>query len=101
MLLEIGVAIGLAQLPFGEVIGKAQRHVAARAGEDVEQQAKALGTAGNVVEHDARAVLGAQHRLGGEPDILLPARARDLAHLAQPLGIGEPFAQIVIGDVAP
>ncbi len=96
--LQIGLAIGLAQLPFVQVVGKAHRHVAARAGEDVEEHAETLGAARDVVEHDARAVLGAQDRLGGEPDILLPRRARDIAHLAQTPRIVEPLAQIVILD---
>ena len=97
--LEIGVAIGLAQLPFAQVIRKAESHVAARAGEDVEQQPKTLGTAGDVVEHHAGAVLGAQDRLRGEPDVLLPGRANDMADLAQALGMLEPLAQVVIGDM--
>ena len=78
LILEIGFAIGVAQFPFGQMIGKAERHVAARAGEHVEQHAKALRAAGDIVEHDTGAVLGAQHRFGGEPDILLPAWRRRL-----------------------
>ena len=97
--LQIGLAIGVAELPFGQMIGKAERHVAAGAGEHVEQHAKALRAAGHLVEHHAGAVLRAQDRLGGEPDVLLPARALDVAHLAEPLGMREPFAQIVVGDV--
>jgi hypothetical protein len=100
LLLQIGLAVGVAELPFAEVIGKAERHVAARAGEHVEQQAKALRAARDVLEHHARAVLGPQHRLGGEPDVLLAVRALDRAHLAQTLGHRQPFAQIVVGDIA-
>ena len=100
LLLEIGFAIGVAELPFGEVIGKAERHVATRAGEHVQQQPKALGTIGDVLEHDARSVFGPQHRLGCKPDVLLAIGALDRAHLAQPLGERKPFAQIVIRDIA-
>ena len=100
LLLQIGFAIGVAELPLGEMIGKAERHVAARAGEHVQQQPEALGAARDVLEHDAGAVLRAQHRLGGEPDILLAVGALDGADLAQALGHREPFAQIVVGDVA-
>jgi len=81
------------------VIRKAERHVAARAGEDVEQQPKSLGTARDIVEHHAGAVLGAQDRLGSEADVLLPGRALDVADLAQALGMIEPLAQVVIGDM--
>ena len=42
-LLQIRLAIGVAQLPLGQVVGKAERHVAADAGEHVEQQTEALG----------------------------------------------------------
>ena len=59
----------------------------------------ALRAAGHIVEHDAGAVLGAQDRFGGEADVFLPARALDGAHFAEPFGMREPFAQIVIGDV--
>ncbi len=97
--LEIGLAIGLAQLPFAQVVRKAEGHVAARAGEDVEQQPKALGAARDVVEHHAGAVLGTQDRLRGEADVLLPGRALDVADLAQALGMIEPPAQVVIGDM--
>ena len=84
-LLQIGLAIGVAQLPFGQVVGKAERHVAADAGEHVEQQPEALGRAGHLVEHHAGPVLGAQDRFGGEPDVLLPGRALDVPDLAEPL----------------
>ena len=97
---QVGFAIGVAQLPLGQFVGKAERHVAARAGEHVHQQPAALGAARDVLEHHARAVLGAQHRFGGKPDVLLAVGALDGADLAQPLGHGEPFAQVVIGDVA-
>ena len=99
LLLEIGLAERVAQLPFAEMIGEAERHVAADAGEHVEQHAKALRAARHLVEHHAGAVLLAQDRLGGKPDVLLPARALDVAHLAEQLGAGQPLAQIVIGDV--
>ena len=59
-----------------------------------------FGQPGNILEHDAGAVLRAQHRLGGEPDILLAIGALDGADLAEALGHRQPFAQIVIGDVA-
>ena len=100
LLLQVGLAEAVGQLPFGQVIGKAERHVAADAGEHVEQHAEALGAARDVVEHHAGAVLGAQDRLGGEPDVLLPVRALDVAHLAEQLGAREPFAQVVVGDGA-
>ena len=80
------------------MIGKAQRHVAADAGEHVEQHAKALRRARHLVEHHAGAVLLAQDRLGGEADVLLPARALHVPHLAEQFGAGEPLAQIVVGD---
>ncbi len=96
--LQIGFAIAVAQLPFAQVIGKSERHVAARAGKHVEQHAKAFRAAGDVVEHHAGPVLVAQDRLGGEPDILLPACAADIADLAELLGGRQPFAQIVVGD---
>ena len=99
LLLEIGLAEGVAQFPFGQMVGKAERHVAADAGEHVEQHAKALRAARHVVEHHAGAVLLAQDRLGGEPDVLLPARALDVADLAEQFGAREPFAQVVVGDV--
>ena len=59
---------------------------------------KPLGAAGDVVEYHARPILVAQDRLGGEPDILLPAGAVDVADLAERLGSRKPFAQIVVGD---
>ena len=98
--LQVCLAIGFAQLPLGEMIGEAERHVAALAGKHVEQETMTLRTAGDVLEHHARAVLRPQHRLGGEADILLAARALDGADLAQALGHDEPFAQIVVGDGA-
>src|SRR5262249_11665954 len=97
---QIGLAIGVAQLPFTEVIGKAERHVAALAGKHVHEQAKAFWTARDVLEHDAGAVLGAQHRLGSESDVLFAVCALDGADLAEALGHGEPFTQVVVGDVA-
>ena len=96
--LQIGLAEGVAELPLGQVVGEAERHVAADAGEHVEQHAKALGAARHLVEHHAGAVLLAQDRLGGEADVLLPARALDVADLAEQLGAREPFAQVVVGD---
>ena len=98
-ILQIGFAIGVAQLPFGEMVGEAERHVAAHAGEHVEQQPEALGRARHLVEHHAGAVLGAQDRLRDQPDVLLPGRALEVLHLAEPLGGAEPLAQVVIGDV--
>src|SRR5207249_10535634 len=65
----------------------------------VHEQARAFGAAGDVLEHHARPVLGAQHRFGGEPDVLLAIGALDGAHLAQSLRHREPFAQIVVGDI--
>ena len=97
-LFEIGVAIGLAQLPFGELVRKAERHVAAGAREHVQEQAEPLGAAGNVVEHDAGAILGAQDRFRREADVLLPGGAAHGADLAELIGQREPFAQVVIGD---
>jgi len=82
------------------MVGKTERHVATRAGEHIHEQAKALRAARDVLKHDARAMLGAQHRFGGEPDILLAASALDGADLVKPLGERKPFAQIVIGDIA-
>ena len=98
-LLEIGLAIGVAELPLGQVIGEAEGHVAPFASEHVEQHAKALRAAGHVLEHHAGAVLGAQDRLGGEPDILLPGCAAHDLHLAKPPRQREPFAQVVIVDM--
>src|SRR5215813_11293325 len=82
------------------MIGKAESHVAPRAGEHVHQQAKARRTPVDVLEHDARPVLGSQNCFSGEPDILLPVGAAHYTHFAEPLGLGEPFAQIVIGDAS-
>jgi hypothetical protein len=92
------LTIGVAQLPFRQMVGEAERHVAPRSGEHVHQQTKARRTAVDVLEHDARPVLGAQNRLSSEPDILLPVGAAHHTHFAEPLGFREPFAQIVIGD---
>src|SRR5262249_61687538 len=86
LLLQIGLAVGVAELPFAQVIGKAERHVAARAGEHVEPEAEAIRAAWDVLEHHAWAVLRPQHRLGGEPDVLLAVSALNRAHLAQPFG---------------
>ena len=102
---QIGFAIGVAQFPLAEMVGKAERHVAADAGEHVEQQPEALGRTRYLVEHHAGAVLGAQDRLRHQPDVLLPGCALEVLHLAEPLGMREPLAQVVIidvgGDVAP
>src|SRR5262249_20126771 len=100
LLLQISFTVGVAQLPFSEVVGKAERHVAARAREHVQQQAEAFRTTRDVLEHDAGAVLRAQHRLGSKPDLLLAVRAFDGADLAEALGHRKPFAQVVVGDVA-
>ena len=98
-LLEICGAIRVRHLPLGQMIGQPQRHVAALASEHVEQQAEPFGAARHLVEHDAGPLLGAQNRLGGESDILLPRRALDVAHLPHPLGKLQPLAQVVVGDV--
>ncbi len=98
-ILEIGLAIGVGELPFGQVIRKSEGQVAPLAGEHVEQHAEALRAAGHVLEHDAGAVLGAQDGLGGEPDILLPGCAAHDLHLTKPLRERDPLAQVVIGDV--
>jgi hypothetical protein len=82
------------------VIGKAERHVATLAREHVHEQAKAFWAARDVLEHDAGAVLGAQHRLGGKSDVFLAVCALDRADLAEALGHRQPFAQIVIGNIA-
>ena len=42
----------------------------------------------------------AQHRLGGKPDVLLAVCSFDGADLAEALGHREPFAQVVVGDIA-
>ena len=97
---EIGFAIGVGELPLGQMIGKAERHVAARAGKHVHQDAEALRTPGDFVEHDAGAVLGAQDRFRGKADVLLPGCTLDVAHLAQAFGMDEPLAQVVIADLA-
>src|SRR5215469_5871570 len=80
------------------MVGEAECHVAARAGEHVHQQAKARRRTVDILEHDARPVFGAQNCFGSEPDILLPVGVVHRTHFAEPLGFGEPFAQIVIGD---
>ena len=100
LLLQVSLAVRVAQLPLGEVLGKTERHVATGAGKHVEQQPEALRAALDILEHHAGAVFRAQHRFGGEPDVLLAIGALDGADLAQALGHREPFAQIVIGDVA-
>jgi hypothetical protein len=100
LVLQISLAVGVAQLPLGEVLGKTERHVATGAGKHVEEQTEALRAAGDILEHHAWAVFRAQHRFGGEPDVLLAIGALDGADLAQALRHGEPFAQIVVGDVA-
>ena len=51
------------------------------------------------IEHDARSVFGAQDRLSDQPDVFLPGRALQVLHLAEPLGMGEPVAQVVVVDV--
>src|SRR5262249_57133624 len=68
--------------------------------EHVRQQAEAFRTTWDALEHDAGAVLRAQHRLGGKPDLLLAVCPFDGADLAQALGYREPFAQVVVGDIA-
>src|SRR5262249_442601 len=100
LLLEIGFAIGVAELPFGEVIGKAERHVAARPGKHVQQEAKALRATRDVLKYHAGSVLRPQYRPGRSPDVLLAIGAVDRAHFTQPLGEGKPLSQIVVGDVS-
>src|SRR5262249_14052081 len=51
-------------------------------------------------EHDAGAMLRAQHCLGGKPDVLLAVCPFDGADLAEALGHREPFAQVIVGDIA-
>ena len=97
---EIGLAIGVRELPLGQMIGEAERHVAASAGKHVHQDAETFRTPGNFVEHDAGPVLGAQDRFRGKADVLLPGGALDVAHLAQALGMDEPLAQVVVADLA-
>src|SRR5712692_1722721 len=82
------------------MVGEAERHVAAGAGEHIEEKTNPSGTAGNVVEHDARAVVRAQHDLRSEPDILLPARSMHGANFAETLGEGQPLSQVVERDLA-
>jgi hypothetical protein len=50
------------------------------------KQPKARRTAVDILEHDARPVLGAQNRFSSEPDVLPPVGAADYAHFAEPLG---------------
>ena len=99
VVLHEGFAIGVAQLPLAHAGREAEGHGAAAAGEHVQQQAETLGAAWHIVEHHAGAVFLAQDRLGGQADILLPARALHVAHFAKLLGQFQPFAQIVIGDL--
>src|SRR6185312_15626568 len=97
--LEIGFAVGIAQLPLRQVVGETKRHVAAFAGEHVEEQAEVLRTSGDIVEHHTGTILVPQHRLGSEAYIFLPTRRADMANLAEALGIVQPFTEIVIGDM--
>src|SRR5262249_24415670 len=90
-LLEIGVPTSFAELPFGEILGKAERHVSSLSRKHVQQQAKTLGASGNFIKHHARAILGAQHRFGSKADVFLPARPSDRLHLAELLGPRKPF----------
>src|ERR1700730_6741985 len=100
LFLEVGFPIGVAELPFGEMIGEAERHVAASAGEHVHEQTKSLGAARDILEHHAGTMLRAQDCFGSEPDILFAFCPLDGAALAQPLGSRKPFAQVVVADVA-
>ncbi len=100
LLLEIRFAVGVTELPLGELVGKAERHVAPLAGEHVEQEAEAFRRARDVLEHHAGPMLGAQHRFRRKPDILLAIGALHGAHLAQAIRHRQPFPQVVIRDVA-
>ena len=82
------------------VMGGNQGHNAPCAGKHVHQQPKTLGAARYVFEHHAGAGFFAQHGFRGEADILLPAGALDIFHLAQPVGQNQPFAKVVIGNIA-
>jgi hypothetical protein len=68
------------------MLGKAECHIAPLAGEDIHQQTKTLGATLNVFEHDARTILRAQHRFGGQADIVLPIGVAHDAHFAQLIG---------------
>ncbi len=96
---EAGIA-GLAEFDLGQPVRKAQRHVAPPAGEDVHDQPVARRAARHVLEQYRRPVVALDHGLGGKADILLPGRAAHHAEFAQPVGLGDPFPEIAIGQHA-
>ena len=96
--LDVVFEEGLAELLLGEVLGKPQCHVPALAGERVDQDSKALGTAGDLVEEHRGAVVDADDRVGGQADVFFPTRPGDGAQLAQGVGPGHPLAEIVVRE---
>ena len=64
-------------VPAWSVVGEAQRHVAARAAENVDQDTKPVRAARYLVEQYGGAVILADHDLGGESDVFFPGRPVD------------------------
>ena len=96
--LDVMLEERLAQLLLGEVLREPQRHVAALAGERVDQDAEPLGAAGDLVEQHRGPVVFPDHRVRGQPDVLFPARTGNGAQLAQGVGPGDPFTEVVVRE---
>ena len=100
-ILELGVVIGLAELDLGEVGREAERHVLAPAAEEVDQHAVARLVPRDVVEDDAVGFVRVHDELGRLADLLFLAEPLRDGDLAQLLGLGQPLAQIGIGQNRP
>jgi hypothetical protein len=86
----------LRQFDFIEVGRQAERHVLPAAAEEIGQDAEPLRVARNIVEQcDGRFIIVLQ-QFGRHADVFLPGVSIGAHQLAELVGFGDPFAQIII-----
>ena len=71
-ILLIVLEVGVAQLLFGQALGKSKGHGAPFSGEGIDDDAKTFGTAWNFVKDHRRPVIRRNDDIGRQADLLLP-----------------------------
>src|SRR5919106_855233 len=76
------------------MIRKPKGHIAPLSGEDVDEHAKAFGTSRYLVEQNRRSIVGRDHNIRCEPDLLLPRRSANGLKLTQLFSLAHPSAEV-------
>src|SRR5919201_6968318 len=80
------------------MIRKSKGHIAPLSGEDIDEHAKAVGTTRHLIEQNRRSIVGRDHNIGCEPDLLLPRRSANGLKLTQLFSFAYPSAKVGKGN---